>query len=294
MSSRPQALIAGHGQMGHAFETLLQGRARLRIWDVAPGRTVLAGDVEAASRAAEFVFLCVPTVALVPLLQLLSPRLSPGAAVLSIAKGLDDGGRTAADILAAALPRHAWGVLGGPMIANEIIAGRPAFAELGGNRAELVQKLAPLFGTGLSLVPASSAPAVSWCGVLKNIYAPLVGIADERGWGDNARGHLIMIAVREMQMLLTTLAGGGEALGDAGLADFVTTVTSASSHHYGLGRALARGTRELPECEGLHSLRVLEAGARVDRHRHPLYAVAAGLVSNPAGVPQRLHDWLAP
>lgn len=290
-----RVVIAGHGQMGHAFETLLQGRAALTIWDVAPGRIEPAPAVAEALRGAGFLFLCVPTAALE---RVLAPaaRLSPAdAAVLSIAKGLDESGRTAAGILDGCNGTRPWGVLGGPMIAREIAAGKPAFAELGSRDAALLQRLRALLpAAGLRLTATAGPQAVSWCGVFKNIYAPLIGIADGLAWGSNVRGHLVMAAAREMQGLVRSLAGSGaDGYGDAGLADFVATVSSADSHHYELGRRVARGERDLPECEGLHSLRVLASVRRVDHGMFPLYAVAAGLTVDPHGVPRRLQDWLA-
>jgi hypothetical protein len=56
---------------------------------------------------------------------------------------------------------------------------------------------------------------------------------------------------------------------------------------------VARGETGLPECEGLHSLRVLTARDAVEPGNHPLYAVATRLVNDPHSVPRRLQDWLA-
>jgi len=294
MNTPVQAIIAGHGQMGHAFEALLRERIGFHIWDVAPDRVRLPPDLTEAAHKTSYLFLCVPTVAHAALLDALSGVLTPDAALISIAKGLDDEGHTAADILHRRLGMRPWGVLGGPMIADEIVAGRVGFAELGTLDAALPGRLDALFTPQrLRIRLAPSAHAVSWCGVLKNIYAPLVGVADGLGWGDNARGHIIMAALAEMRSLLAGFAGeSADAYGDAGLADFVTTVTSASSHHYALGRQVARGELVLPECEGLHSLRVLESQRRVDRARHPLYAAVARLLDTPAEVPRSLRAWL--
>jgi glycerol-3-phosphate dehydrogenase (NAD(P)+) len=295
MTHQTRVIIAGYGQMGHALESLLHGRAGLHHWDIAPDRLGLPPDGRAAAATADFLLICVPTVAHAAVLDGLGGLLSAGAAVLSIAKGLDEEGRTAAGILDSRFGSgRAWGVLGGPMIADEILAGRPAFAELGTAATALAESAHCLFPAAhLRLTHTPIPEAVSWCGVLKNIYAPLVGIADESGWGDNVRGHLIMAALAEMQCLLATFAGpASRAYGDAGLADFVTTVTSASSHHYALGRRVARGEFGAMECEGVHSLRVLSKHGRIDGSVYPLCGVAADLAADPARVPAALHDWL--
>ncbi len=294
MTQDSTVIIAGHGQMGHAMEALLAGRARLRIWPITPNDLEPPGTIRAAAAEAGFLLVCTPTAAHGAVLAPLARLLAPDSAVLSIAKGLDDAGRTAADILHAHRDAHPWGVLGGPMIANEIIAGRMGFAELGTADGGLFARARALFpAERLRLGHTSNPRSVSWCGVLKNIYAPLIGVADGLGWGDNVRGHLIMAATAEMQRLLPVLAAdGSDAHGDAGLADFVTTVTSASSHHYALGQRIARGDYAALGCEGVHSLRVMRASGRVDARRYPLYAVAEQLAGEPARLPGALHDWL--
>ena len=296
MTGNPAVIVAGHGQMGHAMEALLAERASLTIWDIAPERLEPPAEVRAAAASAEFLLACVPTVAHAAVLGPMATLLRPDAAVLSIAKGLDDSGHCAAEILQAHLALRPWGVLGGPMIANEIVAGRIGFSELGTADTRLFARVRVLYpAERLGITHTPQPRAVSWCGVLKNVYAPLIGLADGLGWGDNARGHLVMAAVAEMQRLLPELAGpGASAYGDAGLADFVTTVTSASSHHYALGRRVASGDYSLLECEGVHSLKVLQMAGRVDARGYPLYAAAAHLAGDPARLEPALHAWLTP
>src|SRR5579859_1828229 len=295
MTKNPAVIIAGYGQMGHAMEALLAGRVRLHIWSIAPDKLEPPGAILAAAAEAAFLLVCTPTAAHAAVLDPLTRPLAPDAAVLSIAKGLDDSGRCAADILQAYLGARPWGVLGGPMIANEIIAGSMGFAELRSAGSDVFGRVRPLYPSArLHLMYTPNAQAVYWCGVLKNVYAPLIGVADGLGWGDNVRGHLIMAATAEMQQLLPELAGGvASAYGDAGLADFVTTVTSASSHHYALGQRIAHGDYRVMECEGVHSLQVMQARGRVDVRRYPLYAVATELVREPGYLPGALHDWLS-
>lgn len=289
-----RVLIAGYGQMGHAMEALLAQRSRLSIWAVTPDELEPSPAIHTATATADFLLLCIPTAAHSGVLDRLMKRLRPDTAVLSIAKGLDRSGRCAADILESYCSKRSWGVLGGPMIANEIIAGKPAFATLGSFDKTLLPHARDLYWhSGLDVVEGAHPQTVSWCGVLKNIYAPLVGISDELGWGENARGHIVMAALREMSVILGGLVGDArQAYGDAGIADFVTTVTSANSHHHALGRRIARGDFGDLECEGVHSLRVLAKGGRIDPGKHQLLGIAARLVGERTQLVQLLHDWL--
>lgn len=293
MSAIPSVIVAGYGQMGHVMEHLLRDRAALYLWPIAPNALAPPAEILAATGSATYLLVCVPTHAHLAVLEPIASRLPSGAALLSIAKGLDAAGACAAEILAAYAGARPWGVLGGPMIANEILAGRIAFAELGTADTALFRRVHELYpASRLLLRHAANPRAVSWCGVLKNVYAPLIGISDELGWGDNARGHLVMGALREMRALLAEFAGANtDVYGDAGLADFVTTVTSASSHHHALGRRLARGNFDELECEGMHSLRALQRrGYRPNNH--PLYAAMTRAVSDPGSVVAAVHDWL--
>ena len=295
MQSIPRVVIAGYGQMGHAMETLLQERAVFTIWDIAPKRLEPPAAITAAATGCDFLLVCVPTAAHEAVLGSLAALLQAGIGVMSIAKGLDDEGRTAADILAAGLGgKTSWGVLGGPMIANEIHARRPAFAQLGTGEAALYARATALFhGSGLRLSHAPEPRVVSWCGVLKNVYAPLIGISDALGWGDNARGYLVMAALQEMQRLIAAFTGmAGAVYAEAGLADFVTTVTSRSSHHHALGQAVARGQMPVPGSEGVHSLAVMQQRGMIEFRECSLLGVAAGLVHDPLHVPMALGDWL--
>lgn len=292
----PRVLIAGYGQMGHAMQALLPRRAGLTIWRVTPQHQVPSAAIRKAAAGSDLVMLCVPTVALAPLLAHLLPLTAHRVLFLSIAKGLDDNGCTAADILEARLGARArWGVLGGPMIAAELCAGRHGYAEIGTRNAAAQSSTLRLFrGTPLHLSAGALPQAVSWCGVFKNIYTPLFGLADGLDCGDNVRGRLASAALDEISRLVKHFTGAQHvAAGAAGLADLITTATSKSSHHRALGWRVARGDYSTPHGEGPHSVRMLRRWRRLPGARaFPLLAVATALVRHPHTVRTRLHTWL--
>lgn len=296
-SRRLSVLIVGFGQMGHAMQTLLKNRADLCIWRVTPKNLRPPATVLAAAEQTDCVLLCVPTIAVATTLTRLQSQLGKHAVVLSIAKGLDETGHTAADILKTSLGSGSnWGVLGGPMIANELRAGRCGFAELGCSTNASLGLVRRLFrNTPLYLSANFNPRAVSWCGVLKNVYVPLIGMGDGLGWGDNLRGQLISAVLKEINLLVQRFCGLQHAAdGTAGLADLVTTATSRSSHHRQLGMRVARGNLRIPESEGVHTLRVLmRRKIRLSIHKLPLLQVAMALVQRPRTAHARLADWIA-
>ncbi len=295
-SRHMSVLIVGFGQMGHAMRALLKQRVRLSIWHVTPDKPQPSPAILKAVGQAEIIILCVPTIAVATVLAALHAHLSKRAVVLSVAKGLDNSGNTAADILQARLGvRARWGVLGGPMIAKELRTGRCGFAELGSGNLASLQQVNRLFSdTHLHLTPNRNPRAVSWCGVLKNVYVPLIGLSDGLGWGDNLRGQLICAALTEMNRLLLRFCGVRNAAnGSAGLADLVTTATSRSSHHRALGLHVAHGSRHITQGEGSHTLQVLmRHRSTPPLHKFPLLHVAATLVHRPQSARTRLVAWI--
>ena len=238
MKDAPRVLIIGYGEMGHAMEYLLAGRCDLQVWTrhPVPGHKPVA--LAAAVSTASVILYCIPVTPLADVAQRVLPTLQAGGISLSIAKGLD------------------FGVLYGPMISEEIRAGRPAFAQFAGSQPAVFDIAGQLFaGSGLVLQSSRDMTGISWASVLKNVYAMLFGAADELGLGDNVRGYLVVACLEEMQMLVGK--AGGEPLSAAGLAglgDLVTTATSEDSHHHALGRLLARKQLDNISGEGVHTL----------------------------------------
>jgi glycerol-3-phosphate dehydrogenase (NAD(P)+) len=239
-----RVLVLGYGEMGHAMEQLLRGRHTLSVWQRHPPSDQRPVNLEAEAARAAFVLFCLPTPPHFELATRLVPQLSSDTVCVTIAKGLDDDGRTAAQALEAALKgRSPVAVVYGPMISEEIRAGRPAFAQVGAASNTVRERTVTLFaGSALHLEPGEDVAGLSWCAVLKNVYGLLFGIADELKLGDNTRGYLAVSCVRELSAVVTQLGGlATSAQGLAGLGDLITTATSQGSHHHELGRRLARG-----------------------------------------------------
>ncbi|UCH54015.1 MAG: hypothetical protein JSW09_04290 [Pseudomonadota bacterium] len=272
MSSSLNVLILGHGEMGSAMEFLLAPHHRVRVWQ-RRGATPLP----TAAADAAIVLFCVPTPPHAELAQALAPALAPTALCLTVAKGLDETGRTAVEALHATLGDRPYGVIYGPMIAEELRAGRPGFALLGLDHAQADVRAESLFqNTMLHIERATDIAGLSWCAVLKNVYALLFGAADELGLGDNMRGYLAVAAVAELGAICVKLGGhAASAATLAGLGDLITTATSRGSHHHALGQRIARGETAGLTGEGLHTLRVLAKGARLALQDYPLAALAA-------------------
>jgi glycerol-3-phosphate dehydrogenase (NAD(P)+) len=292
-------LVLGHGEMGRALEGMLAGRVALAIWDKYPQPGFRSAVLAEAAPRADVLIFCLPTVPHGQVLLELLPLLRPGCICLSVAKGLDDDGRPVAQIFADVLgDRFAHGVLHGPMIAEEIHAGRLAFAQLGHRGPGVVDRVTALFGgTRLKVAPVTDMLGVNWAVILKNVYTLAFGMADELGLGANVRGWLAVAALAEMDTLVRRLGGSPCTVqGLAGLGDLVTTATSDHSHHRELGRRLARGeARHGPAGltgEAIHTLAVIGRNRALDVTGLPLFALISRVVRDGADARSSLEELL--
>jgi glycerol-3-phosphate dehydrogenase (NAD(P)+) len=277
------------------MEHLLHERHALTIWERRPTPNVAPVALESAAVQQDIILFCLPANPHFDLATRLRVGLRPDAVCVSIAKGLDDQGRTAARALAQALgPQAAIAGLYGPMISEEIRAGRPAFAQAGAARAENFARLRQLFaGTSLYLEHSTDIEGISWAAVLKNVYAILFGVADGLELGDNMRGYLATAAMHELERIVAGLGGSaGAAHRLAGLGDLITTATSKGSHHHELGRQLARGETGALEGEGVHTLKMVRAHRLFDPRPHPLFDLAGRLLDQPAAAHALMKNFL--
>lgn len=290
-----RVLILGYGEMGHAMEYLLAARHDVRIWNIG---TVVKGrnaTLEEEAAEAQVVLFCLPVNPHAEIASRIEPFLPPGSLCLSIAKGLDESGRTAAQVFERVFDgKHHYGVIYGPMISEEIRAGRHAFADAVLSDAADFEVMHSLFrGSTLVCQQASDMHGRSWSVVLKNVYAILFGVADELLLGDNMRGHLMVAAIAELSGIVQAFGGQAHTpYSYAGLGDLLTTATSADSHHHELGRKLARGEWSDISGEGVHTLQMVEKYQVFDWRAYPLFTLAHDVVTVPQALRSRVEDYL--
>ena len=292
---RLHVLILGYGEMGHAMEHLLNAKHDVNIWDMG---AIVKGDhatLEEAVVEAQVIIFCLPVNPHHEIVSRIAPFLSDGSLCLSIAKGLDESGQTAAQIFEAVFDhmfagRHRYGVIYGPMISEEMRMGRYAFADIVLSETADFEVMHDLFkGSTLIYQQTSDMHGSSWSVILKNVYAILFGIADELNLGDNIRGHLIVAAMTELSSIVQSFGGLARTPNSyAGLGDLLTTATSEDSHHHELGRQLARGEWSGISGEGVHTLQMVEKYQLFDWRSYPLFSLSHDIVT----APERLHEYM--
>ena len=201
-------------------------------------------DPAEAMDGVDVVVMAVPSHGFRAALRLLKPHAEPGTPVLSLAKGLE--GHTSmrmTEIVADELPGHPVGVLTGPNLAKEIMAGHATAAVLAMDDLGAAQKIQSVLAivhfrvyTGTDVVGAEMA------GATKNVIALAAGMADGLGAGDNTKAALITRGLAEMTRL--GVAAGGEPLtfsGLAGIGDLAATCISNQSRNRYVGECLGQG-----------------------------------------------------
>ena len=292
---KQRVLILGYGKMGHAMEYLLAARHDVRIWNMG---TVVKGShatLEEEVAAAQVILFCLPVNPHYEIASRIEPYLAKDSLCLTIAKGLDEHGRTAAQVFDAAFDgRHHYGVVYGPMISDEIRAGKHAFADVVLSDSADFDVMNSLFlGSTLICQQASDMHGRSWSVILKNVYAIMFGVADELKLGKNMRGHLMVAAIAELSGIVQAFGGQAHTpYSYAGLGDLLTTATSEDSHHHTLGRQLVRGVWSDISGEGVHTLQMVEKYRVFDWRAFPLFTLAHDVVTAPQTLHERVEDYL--
>ena len=287
MTSHLYILALGHGEMGHAMEYLLKDRHKLNIWEKFPQNDYPYVALEDGAAHADIVLFCLPVNPHREIVQYIAPLLKKTCLCVSIAKGLDESGQTAAQIFAENLPPHQpHALLYGPMISEEIRAGRHAFAQLGSRDPTAFDIVQTCFNhTQLHIQHTFDITGISWSVILKNVYAMAFGMADELKLGDNVRGFLAVAALHELSQIVQAMGGQADSPYHlAGLGDLITTATSESSHHHELGRKLAREETSDISGEGPHTLKMIHQYQLFNTRNYPLFQMIHVIVQNPRDV----------
>ncbi|MGZ4758474.1 MAG: NAD(P)H-dependent glycerol-3-phosphate dehydrogenase [Acidimicrobiales bacterium] len=199
---------------------------------------------EDAVRQADVLVMGVPSHGFRSTLEEVKVHLRAWVPVVSLTKGLEQGSRLRmTEVINEVLPGHPYGVLTGPNLAKEILAGDAAATVLAMSDLTIGVELQSLFATDLFRVYTN--PDVIGCevaGALKNVMAIASGMADGLGTGDNTRSAVITRGLGELTRL--GIAMGGNALtfsGLAGMGDLVATCISTQSRNRHVGEQLGKG-----------------------------------------------------
>ena len=191
-----------------------------------------------------FYVLAVPSAHVRTTLRTLGPHLHPGAPIVSVVKGIEQGSfRRMSEVIGEELPGRRVAALSGPNLAREIAAGKPAGSVVASRDAELAAEVASVLSSDRFRVYTNpDLVGVELCGALKNVVALAAGMVDGLGFGDSGKAGIITRGLAEMSRL--GVAAGAHPLTFAGLAgvgDLIATCMSPLSRNRRAGELIASG-----------------------------------------------------
>jgi glycerol-3-phosphate dehydrogenase (NAD(P)+) len=204
-------------------------------------------DIEAAVTGADAIVMSVPSHGFRAVLEQAAASIEPETPIVSLSKGIEQSSlMRMTEVVSDVLRNHDHsrvGVLTGPNLAREIMAGQPAatvIAMTGHGAAVDLQAvfMGPLFRvyTNPDVVGAESA------GALKNVMAIAAGMAEGLGFGLNTVSMLMTRALVEMSRLGVAMGGRPSTFaGLAGMGDLIATCMSSESRNHRVGLGLGQG-----------------------------------------------------
>ena len=256
------------------------------------------GDPAEALAGADMVVLAIPAQTLRGNLTAWCPLLPPGAALISLMKGIEHGtgermSQVIAEVTGAGPDRIA--VISGPNLALEIAQRQYAATVVACADESLAKALQQACHT--PYFRPYTNPDVVGCelgGAVKNVIAIAVGIAVGMGLGDNTTAMLITRGLAEIARLGAALGADQHTFaGLAGMGDLVATCSSPMSRNRTYGEKLGRGmsladaaASTTQVTEGVKSAGPVLELARGHGVEMPITEVVAGVTRGQIGIGQ--------
>lgn len=258
--------LLGGGSWGTTVAALIARNAPITMWARDPGTVdeinskhtnskYLPGaalppeirataNIEDAVAMMDVIVMGIPSQSFRGVLEQIKPHVRPWVPIISLSKGLElSTGKRMTELINEVLPGHPAGVLTGPNLAREIMAGYAAASVIAMEDEVIVKELQKLFHSGLFRVYTNHDVIGSELGgVLKNIIAIAAGMGDGQGAGENTRSAVITRGLAEITRLGVAMGGEPQTFaGLAGTGDLIATCTSAQSRNRTVGFELGKG-----------------------------------------------------
>ena len=220
-------------------------------------------DLQAAVCNRDIILVAIPSHSFRDVLKQIKPFIS-SQAIVSLTKGIE--AKTfnfMSDIIREELPEVPYGVLSGPNLAKEIMAGQPAGTVIASESDLVRYAVQQALHSALFRVFASDdVHGVELGGALKNIYAVAMGMAAAYKVGENTKSMILTRALAEMSRFAVKLGANPLTfLGLSGVGDLFATCSSPLSRNYqvgfalGSGKTLEQATQELGQtAEGINTI----------------------------------------
>jgi glycerol-3-phosphate dehydrogenase (NAD(P)+) len=250
MARRPVAIIGG-GSWGLALAaaaartgtTLLHSRRALN--GALPRGVTQAKDFREIGREARTIVLAVPSEIARVVLRELGDHLDGRHFVVHGVRGLAGEALTRiSEVVREETPVRRVGAIGGPALAEDLLAGRPSVMVCGSHFPEVSDSLREALAcSSLRLYTTDDLVGLEWASALVGCLAIGIGYVQALGLSPGIVAAFVSRSVTEASKIAAA-AGGDERtlLGLAGNGDLLACAGQAERPEVALGHALAKGT----------------------------------------------------
>jgi glycerol-3-phosphate dehydrogenase (NAD(P)+) len=261
--------VLGAGAWGTTFSKVLaDGGADVRLWarrdEIAREitethrnttylqRVTLPLSVTASTSLTETlagvdeVYLSVPSQVLRSVLENMIGQLGDSVPVVSLMKGVERStGLRMSQVIrdVTGIDEGRIAVVSGPNLALEIAKEEPTASAVSSTSLETAVTIAATCHNDyFTTLTNTDVIGTEFGGVLKNLIAVAVGIADGVGYGDNTKASIITRGLAELSAFAAAQGAKPETMwGLAGLGDLIATCESPLSRNNTAGRLLGQG-----------------------------------------------------
>ena len=227
-----------------------------------PDELQVTDSIEEAVGSADVLVMAVPSHGFRDIAAEAAGYIRPWVPVVSLSKGLErDTLKRMTEIIGDEMPGRPAGLMTGPNLAKEIMAGQPAASVVAIPDSTIAVELQRILSQPSLRVYTN--PDVVGCevaGVVKNVIAIAAGMIEGMEFGDNSRATLITRGLAEMSRLGVAMGGDPYTFaGLAGMGDLIATCSSSQSRNNSVGLQLGRGR---PIEEILDSMNMVAEGVK--------------------------------
>jgi len=248
---RAEVMMWGHDEDENGVLAQTRGSERLPGFKLPSSVRIALSDREALE-GADIIVNAIPVQFIRPAWVRLKDLVPSNAAVISVAKGIENGTllrptQIIADVLQDdpdAKPRPL-GCMSGPAIATELAICLPATMAAASDHPGFAETIQRLFSTSWLRIYTNPDPlGVELAGATKNVIAIAAGIIDGLGAGVNAKSALLARGLAEIGRLGSAMgAQTSTFFGVAGVGDLATTCFSPEGRNRSCGEALGKGAK---------------------------------------------------
>ena len=213
---------------------------------------------------ADVIFLALPSSTIIENIKYFSNYITSNQIVVNLSKGILTNGQTIIEYLTKELKSNNLISLKGPSFAIEIMNRAETVLTLGYSQEKQKETIFKIFNdTCIYLESTKDIKGVEILGVIKNIYAILLGIVDEKFTSPNSRFMVLSKVFAEIKILNNFFKGDAQTIFLAcGLGDICLTSFNKLSRNRTLGTQIGKGIyksrkNNINIVEGVNSLKII-------------------------------------